>query len=84
MVENFILIIPGNRYDSLGRPTKELTEDISSLFLLLSTADNSGVNQDGINDTKDNDDYDTVMDDINESGSVFLIWKDYLDGGLTD
>ena len=69
---HFILRLPGNREDSLIIPTRALTEDSDAIFSLLSTDAHTGVNQDGIKDTKDNDDDDddAVTDDINEPDSL--------------
>ena len=77
---NFILLIPGNLKDSLVISTLEITKDIASFFLLISTATHTGVNNDVINDAKYNDDgYDT-MSDINESKSV----KESVNDNLAD
>ena len=70
MMGHFILVIPGSTEDSLVIPTQELTEVISSIFSQLSTDSHTGVNQDGIHVTKYNNDIYSMMDDINESGSV--------------
>ena len=67
-------------------PTRALTEDIDAIFSLLSTAAHSGVDQYGIQDTKDNDDDDddAVTDDINEPDSLSSTQKDYVDDNLSD
>ena len=72
MLGNFILIIPGNREDSILIPTRELTEYISALFLLLSSAVHTRINQYGIYDTKENDGDDNTMDSKNKSKSLFF------------
>ena len=68
----FILKIPWNREQPLFRPTQELTEDIPSILSLLSTATNTVINQDGIQDAEEkDDDGDSTMTGITdfESGS---------------
>ena len=72
MLGNFILIIPGNREDSILIPTRELTEYISALFLLLSSAVHTRINQYGIYDNKENDGDDNTMDSKNKSKSLFF------------
>ena len=69
-VGKLIVGLPGNRKDSLFIPTRELTEDISSIFSQLSTNAHTGVDQDVIHVTKYNNDGYSMMDDINESGSL--------------
>ena len=48
----------------LGRTTREITEDITALLSLLSTVSYTGVNQDFIQNFKEEDNADLVMDDI--------------------
>ena len=53
-------------------PTREITEYISALFLLISTAIHTEIYQYGIYGTKDNYEYDddSMMSDINDPESV--------------
>ena len=48
----------------LVRLTRELNEDCAALFLLLSTISHIGVNQEGINNYKEDDDEYAVADDF--------------------
>ena len=63
-MEHSILGLPGNREGLLGRPTHELTEDISAVFLLLSTVAHTGVNQDDIHNSEEDDDDNALMADV--------------------
>ena len=68
----------------INRPTQKLTEDITFLFSLISTAAHTGVEQDGIHDAKDNDDDGAVMNDVDDSRSGYQAEKDYVDKVLDD
>ena len=61
---NYILELPGNREYSLINPTGELTEDISDIFSLLFSVTHTGVEQNGIQNPREDDDKDAAMDDV--------------------
>ena len=64
IVGHCILVLPGDIYNSLGRPTRELTEDISALLLLLFAFTHTGVDQYGIHNSKEYYDEDSMMVDV--------------------
>ena len=63
-------------------PTQELNEDIADLLSIISTAPHTVVDQDGIHDTKDNDDDDSAMDYIHGYMSVSCVDKQSIDNKL--
>ena len=53
-----------NRDNLLDRPTRKFTVDISDILYLLSTVAHTGVEQDDIQNTKEEDEEDSVMADV--------------------
>ena len=76
MLGHFIFRLPGNMGSSLVIPIGDLTEDISALFLLISTDTHTGVDQDGMHDVEDNDDdNDAAINNIKNYESGYLVEK---------
>ena len=61
---HYILSLPVNRDNLLDRPTRKFTVDISDILYLLSTVAHTGVEQDDIQNTKEEDEEDSVMADV--------------------
>ena len=62
----FILVVLGNRLYLLGRLTHKLTEDIATLFSLLSNSAHTGVDQDGIHHFRNENNDNATMSDVYE------------------
>ena len=61
---HYILVLPGNIYNSLGRPTREITEDISAVLSLLFTVSYTGARQNVIHNYKEYYDKDSRMANV--------------------
>ena len=82
-MRNYILGLPGNILDLIGRLTGELTEYISDIFSLLSTVSHTEVEHYGIQNSKGYVEEYAIMDDamISSQYTVWImsLWKrDYL------
>ena len=64
-------------YDLRVIPIQKVTEDIAAIFLLLYSDANTAVYHDGVHDTRETDDDDFVMDNINGFEIFMISLKNY-------